>query len=70
MLRIMPTLAILTSKDEPPYDKNGKVTPVTGTRPITTHIFKTACKISEITKPNERYLPNKSLHSKLTLSVL
>ena len=34
--------ARVINKLEPPYDKNGKVTPVTGIRPITTHKFNKA----------------------------
>ena len=30
-------LIILTSNDEPPYEKNGSVTPVTGISEVTTH---------------------------------
>ena len=42
MFKIIPILDIDTRSDEPPYDKNGKVTPVTGIRPTTTHKFKIA----------------------------
>ena len=42
IFRIIPIEVILTSKEDPPYDKNGKVTPVTGINPITTHKFNIA----------------------------
>lgn len=57
----MPMLIILTKSDEPPYERNGKVTPVTGTSPTTTARFKIACKIMPKDKPNTKYFPNKSL---------
>ena len=37
--RTIPILTLLISKLEPPYDKNGSVTPVTGIKPITTDKF-------------------------------
>ena len=36
MFKIIPILPSDTSSDDPPYEKNGKVIPVTGKRPITT----------------------------------
>lgn len=36
ILRITPILHKVISKLEPPYDKNGRVTPVTGIKPTTT----------------------------------
>lgn len=57
---MIPMLAIETSRLEPPYDKNGKVTPVTGTRPTTTARFKTACNIIPNDKPKTKYLPKRS----------
>lgn len=37
--RIIPILRLLINRLEPPYDKNGNVTPVTGINPITTDKF-------------------------------
>ena len=39
MLSSIPILAIDINKELPPYDKNGRVTPVTGIIPTTTHKF-------------------------------
>ncbi len=60
MFNIIPIIIIDTIKDVPPYDINGRVTPVTGTNPITTNRFNIVWNISEKDSPNERYFPNKS----------
>ena len=39
MFNIIPIDAIVINSDDPPYDKNGNVTPVTGIKPITTIKF-------------------------------
>lgn len=44
MFKIIPILVIDTSKLDPPYDKNGSVTPVTGINPITTMRFNIVWK--------------------------
>lgn len=48
------------SKLEPPYDKNGSVTPVTGIRPTTTIKLREAWNAIPKVIPNAKYLPNKS----------
>ena len=40
IFKIIPILIILTKSELPPYERNGKVTPVTGTSHITTDKFK------------------------------
>ena len=62
--------AILTNKDDPPYDKNGNVTPVTGMTLITTIKLSKAWIIRPKANPKDKYFPNKSLHSKDILSDL
>ena len=54
-------LAMLINKLLPPYDKNGKVTPVTGIKPTTTIKFKRAWAINANDKPKDKYFKNKSL---------
>ena len=49
-------LAIDTSKLEPPYDKNGRVTPVTGIKPTTTIRFKIVWNAREKVRPKDKYL--------------
>ena len=39
IFKIIPTLPIDTKRDEPPYEINGSVTPVTGINPTTTIKF-------------------------------
>ena len=58
---IIPILVIETSSDEPPYEMNGKVTPVIGNNPTTTPRFNRVWNISKKHNPNTKYLPNKSL---------
>ena len=57
--KTIPIAIILTSKLDPPYERNGKVTPVTGINPITTDIFKTDCNIKVIPIPALKYLANR-----------
>ena len=57
----MPIIIRQVNKLDPPYDKNGKVTPVTGIKPTTTSRFSKVCKTNSIIKPKDKYLPNKSL---------
>ena len=45
-----------TSKLEPPYDKKGRVTPVTGIKPTTTIKFKIVWNASEKINPKDKYL--------------
>ena len=49
-------LIIDTSRLEPPYDKNGSVTPVTGISPTTTIRFRMVWNARENTNPNDKYL--------------
>ena len=49
-------LVIDTRRLEPPYDRNGRVTPVTGIRPTTTIRFKIVWNARENVNPNDRYL--------------
>ena len=44
----------------PPYERNGRVTPVTGIKPTTTIRFNIAWKARPNVIPNDRYFPNKS----------
>ena len=44
MDRRIPTAAKLTTSDEPPWDTNGRVMPVTGTSARTTHMLIVAWK--------------------------
>ena len=55
MFRIIPILVIDTSRDEPPYDRKGRVTPVTGIKPTTTIRFSIVWKDSEKIKPKDKY---------------
>ena len=55
MFKIIPILTIDTSRLEPPYDKNGSVTPVTGINPTTTIKFRIVWKASENVNPNDKY---------------
>ena len=54
----IPIDIMLTNNDEPPYDKNGSVTPVTGINPVTTIKFRIAWKINWKVRPKDKYLPN------------
>ena len=49
-----------TSKLDPPYDRKGSVTPVTGIRPTTTIKFRIVWKANENIRPNDKYLANLS----------
>ena len=60
ILRIIPILHNVISRDDPPYDKKGRVTPVTGINPTTTIKLRSAWKANPKVIPNERYLPNGS----------
>ena len=60
MFKIIPILAIDTNKDDPPYERNGKVTPVTGIKPTTTIKFIIAWNINWKVIPNTKYFENKS----------
>ena len=51
-------LVIDISKLDPPYDKKGSVTPVTGTRPTTTIKFNIVWKAILKVMPNDKYLAN------------
>lgn len=55
MFKSIPMFAMDTSNEDPPYDKNGSVTPVTGIRPTTTIRFKIVWKAKENVKPNDKY---------------
>ena len=46
IFKIIPILAILTNNDDPPQERNGSVTPVTGISPTTTIKFIVAWKIN------------------------
>ena len=61
MLRSIPILDILIIKLEPPYDKKGSVTPVTGINPTTTIKLRSAWKENWNVIPKARYLENKFL---------
>lgn len=56
MLSNIPILNIDTSKLDPPYDKKGSVTPVTGISPTTTIKFRIVWKANEKIIPKDRYL--------------
>ena len=56
MRREIPLFIIDTKRLEPPYDKKGRVTPVTGIRPTTTIRFRIVWNANEKISPNERYL--------------
>ena len=58
-LKIRPMLNILISKLDPPYERNGKVTPVTGIKPTTTQRFNIAWNIIWKVRPNIKYFLNK-----------
>ena len=49
-------LAMDTRRLDPPYDKNGSVTPVTGISPTTTIRFKIVWNANEKVNPKDRYL--------------
>ena len=56
----IPISVMDTNKDEPPYDKNGSVTPVTGINPTTTIKFKIVWKAILKVIPYAKYLENLS----------
>ena len=60
MFNIIPIDIIETNKEDPPYEINGRVTPVTGIIPVTTHRFSNAWSIIPKDKPNTKYFANKS----------
>ena len=66
-LSIIPISIILTNRLLPPYDKNGRVTPVTGIIPVTTIRFKHVWNININERPNTKYFPNKSVVSRAIL---
>lgn len=57
----MPIDIIEMSKELPPYDRNGSVTPVTGIIPITTIRFINVWNIIWKSIPNDRYFEKVSL---------
>ena len=61
MLRIIPIDARLTKREDPPYDKNGRVTPVTGINPTTTDKFIIVWNINWKVIPKDKYFENKSV---------
>ena len=54
-------LIIDTSRLEPPYDRKGSVTPVTGISPTTTIRFNIVWNASEKVSPNDRYFAKLSV---------
>ena len=58
------------NKLEPPYDKNGNVTPVTGINPTTTSKLSSVCRTNSIIRPKDKYFPNKSLVCNDTFIIL
>lgn len=60
MFKRIPILVMDTKRLDPPYDKKGRVTPVTGIRPTTTIRFRIVWKAREKDIPNERYFANLS----------
>ena len=67
ILSKIPILDILISKLEPPYDRKGSVTPVTGINPTTTIKLSSAWKENWNVIPNAKYLANKLLVFKIIL---
>ena len=65
MFKMIPIATKLVRRLEPPYDKKGKVTPVTGIKPITTDKFIITCTINWKVKPKAKYLGNFSVCLKL-----
>ena len=53
---MIPISDIDTSKLDPPYDKKGRVTPVTGISPITTIKFKIVWNDKLTVNPKDKYL--------------
>ena len=62
MLRLIPIIAVVVIRLEPPYERKGKVTPVTGRRPVTTPILIKAWTKIRVVKPNRIFLENISSH--------
>ena len=60
ILSKIPISNIETSKLEPPYDKKGSVTPVTGIKPTTTIRFNIAWNAKLKVMPKARYFGNLS----------
>jgi hypothetical protein len=56
----MPTATRLTQSDEPPYEMNGSVMPVIGTRLATTAMFSQAWKPSQAVIPVASSAPSVS----------
>lgn len=65
MFKMIPIATKLVRRLDPPYDKKGKVTPVTGIKPITTDKFIITWTINWNVKPKARYLGNLSVCFKL-----
>ena len=61
ILSTMPISHKVISKLDPPYERNGNVTPVTGINPTTTIKFNTVWKAIWNVIPNAKYLPKRSL---------
>ncbi len=51
---------MLTNKEEPPYDKNGKVIPLAGMMSSTTAMLMSAWKPNSADNATARYVPNRS----------
>ena len=60
ILRSIPTLTIVIIKLEPPYERKGRVTPVTGIKPTTTIKLRRAWKAKPNVIPKAKNLPNLS----------
>ena len=60
MFNSIPILVKLIRRLLPPYDKKGRVTPVTGMRPTTTQRFSTVWKARPNVIPKAIYLPKRS----------
>ena len=60
MFKSIPILVKLIRRLLPPYDKKGRVTPVTGIRPTTTQRFSTVWKARPNVIPKAIYFPKRS----------
>src|SRR3989339_1143287 len=61
ILRITPAANILKNNDEPPKPTKGRVSPFVGRHPVTTAIFKIACRDTRNVIPIANTLPRYSL---------
>jgi hypothetical protein len=61
MLTSTPTAASETTSEDPPYERKGSGTPVTGSRPVTAPRFTSVCRPNQATIPDASRRPKTSV---------